>query len=101
MSRTANVGGQSFRLDLNGGFVRRTDLSYANLENANLSRADATGALFVGANFKNASLKGTILKGADLTDAVNLTPEQLAEAVIDEETKLPAYLDLIAKLEAS
>ena len=79
-------------LDINGAFIRRTDLSFANLERANLSRADATNAVFRGANFKDAILTGTILKGADLREAKNLTVQQLAEAVIDDKTLLPEGL---------
>jgi uncharacterized protein YjbI with pentapeptide repeats len=79
-------------LDLHGAFIRRTDLSNASLVGANLSYADCSNAIFRGADLKDAILKGTILRGADLTDVRNLTREQLAEAVIDENTKLPAYL---------
>jgi uncharacterized protein YjbI with pentapeptide repeats len=79
----------NFRLDLHGAYVRGTDLSNTNLESANLSGADFTNATFRGANFKNANLTGTILRGADLTDATNLTAEQIAAAIIDERTKLP------------
>jgi len=80
-------------LDLHGAFIRRTNLSDASLQDANFSGADATGALFRNADFKGARLVGTILRGADLTGAVNLTEEQLASAIIDEHTKLPAYID--------
>jgi len=80
------------RLDIHGAFVRRTVLDGANLSRANLANADATNASFRGANFEGANLAGTILKGADLTGARNLTVEQLAEAVIDETTKLPPEL---------
>jgi uncharacterized protein YjbI with pentapeptide repeats len=83
-----------FVLDIHGAFVRRTDLSYANLEGANLAYADATNAIFRGAQFKDTNLKGTILKGADLRDANGLTAEQLAEAIIDETTLLPDYIEL-------
>ena len=38
----------------------------------------------------------TVLLGTDLTDAQNLTIDQLAEAVIDQETKLPSYIDRAA-----
>lgn len=79
-------------LDIRGAFVRRTDLSYANLGNANLSHADASGALFVGADFAGANLTGTVLIGADLTGAKNLTIEQLRGAIIDDTTKLPSYI---------
>jgi uncharacterized protein YjbI with pentapeptide repeats len=83
---------EGFVLDLSGAKVRRTNLSHANLTRANLSYADLTGANLSGANLTGAILKGTILRGADLSGAVNLTKEQLASAVIDETTILPAYL---------
>lgn len=82
-----------FTLDLHGAFIRRTDLSYANLEGANLSGADCTNAIFRGANFKDAILSQTVLRGADLSEAKNLTIEQLREAIIDEATTLPEYID--------
>ena len=80
-------------LNLEGAFIRRTDLSDADLSGANLSRVDASGALFRNSDFRGARLVGTILRGADLTGARNLTLAQLAEAVIDDETRLPAYID--------
>jgi uncharacterized protein YjbI with pentapeptide repeats len=76
---------EPFRIDLSGAFIRRTDLS-----GANLSRADCKNAIFRGANFRDAKLDGTILKGADLSGARNLTRAQIASAVIDEFTILPA-----------
>jgi len=63
------------------------------LREADLSRADLTGATARGADFRGAVLKKTILKGVDMTDAKNLTLDQLAEAVIDESTRLPEYID--------
>ena len=81
------------RLDIHGAFVRRIDLSGASLREADLSGADATNAKFRGADFAGAVLSGTILRGADLTDAKNLTVEQLAESIIDEATILPGYID--------
>ena len=92
MTRTEDVRVEPFVLDLHGSFIRRTDLSGANLANADFSGADCTGAIFRGANFRGTVLKGTILRGADVTDARNLTWEQLSEAVIDDKTALPAYL---------
>ncbi len=79
-------------LDLSGTFIRRTNLNGVNLQNADLSGADCTNATFRGANFTNANLRGTVLKGADLTDAIGLTDEQLARAVVDKTTILPSYL---------
>jgi len=80
-------------LDIHGAFVRRADLSGALLRKANLSGADATGAIFRDADFEGAQLRGTILRGADLSGARNLTLEQLAEAIIDDATLLPQYVD--------
>lgn len=90
-ARQADAAG--FSLDLHGAFIRRTDLSHANLEGANLSGADCTNAIFRGANLKNAILSRTVLRGADLAEVKNLTIEQLSEAIIDESTILPAYID--------
>jgi uncharacterized protein YjbI with pentapeptide repeats len=81
------------KLDIHGAFVRRTDLSGASLREANMSQADATNAIFRDADFQGALLRGTILRGADLTGAKNLTVEQLSEAIIDDHTILPSYID--------
>lgn len=83
---------ETFKIDLSGAFIRRTDLSNANLEAANLSGADCTNVNFRGANMHNAILDGTILKGADLTGVRNLTHAQIARAIIDDQTILPAEL---------
>ena len=80
-------------LDIHGAFVRRTDLSGASLRYANLAHADAASAIFRGADFLGTNLNGTILVGADLTDARNLTIEQLRAAILDETTLLPSYID--------
>ncbi|MGA2288435.1 pentapeptide repeat-containing protein [Bradyrhizobium sp.] len=82
------------KFDVQGAYLRRTDLSLANLEGANLSNADFSNANLRGANFKDTNLTGTVLKGADLTDARNLTPSQLRTAVLDETTKLPGEFSL-------
>ena len=80
-------------LDIHGAFVRRTDLSGASLRGANMADADATNAILRNVDFDGALLRGTILRGADLTGARNLTVEQLSEAVIDDHTILPGYID--------
>jgi len=92
MNPLEKIEKRPLRIDLSRAFIRRTDLSDANLEGANLSYADCQNALFRRANFKNANLEGTNLKGADLSDARNLTREQLAKAIIDGTTTLPVYL---------
>ena len=83
---------EGFVLDLSGAKVRRTNLSQTNLTHANLSHADLTGANLRGANLAGAILTGTILRGADLSGVINLTKEQLAVAVIDDTTILPAKI---------
>jgi uncharacterized protein YjbI with pentapeptide repeats len=81
------------KLDIHGAFVRRADLSGASLRGANMSRTDATRAILRDVDFDGALLRGTILRGADLTGAKNLTLEQLSEAIIDDDTILPDYID--------
>ena len=91
-------------VDLHGAFIRRTDWSGASLRCANLTGADCSDANFQGVDFMDARLTGTILRGADLSDARNLTIGQLATAIIDERTRLPAYIDrerLITKIGTS
>jgi len=79
-------------VNLSGARIRRTRLDHADLSRANFSDADLTGASLVGANFRDTILDGTILKGADLRQARNLTVAQIKTAVIDETTRLPAYI---------
>jgi uncharacterized protein YjbI with pentapeptide repeats len=80
---------EGFKFDVQGAFLRRTDLSNANLQGANLRGADFSNAILRGANLKDAILEGTILKGADLSGAQNVTIEQLRKAILDESTRLP------------
>jgi len=91
--RTAIIPNDGKPLALRGAFIRRTTLDRAQLVGADLSRADMTGASARDADFKDAKLVKTILRGTDLTGAKNLTVAQLSEAVIDETTKLPDYID--------
>ncbi|MCQ0986834.1 pentapeptide repeat-containing protein [Jiella marina] len=76
-----------------GVFLRRLDFTGINLSDANLRNADAKNAIFARVNFSNADLTGTDLRGADLTGAKNLTIEQLQVAIVDENTRLPDYID--------
>lgn len=87
---------ENLPLNLSGAFIRRTTLDRASLVNANLTKADLTGASLRNANMEGAQLKKAILRGADFTGAKNLTLDQLAEAIIDEATKLPTYIDRAA-----
>lgn len=92
MTFVAELPKRAFKLDLSGAFIRRTDLSNANLEGANLSGADCSNVSFRGANMLDANLDGAILRGADLSEARNLTRQQIERAIVDELTILPTYL---------
>lgn len=90
MTQTArSAANREFRIDLSGTFIRRTDLSDANLEGADFRGADCAFVNFRGANMRDARLDGTNLRGADFTGARNLTRAQIAKAIVDEQTILP------------
>ncbi|MEV0317144.1 pentapeptide repeat-containing protein [Streptomyces sp. NPDC050658] len=72
---------------LNSADLSRTNLAGVRLDDAGLVEADLRGALLA-----ETTLLGTDLSGADLRDTRSLTARQLAGAVIDEETRLPAPL---------
>ena len=61
-------------------------LSGANLQSALLFDASLQGALFSDVNLQEADLSRANLQGADLSRARNLTPEQIADAEVDEAT---------------
>lgn len=84
------------KIDLHGAYVPRTSLREAVLIFADLSEANATRVDFRGADMTGAKLKGTILRGADLREVIGLTVEQLKEAIIDDTTLLPDYIDRAA-----
>jgi Pentapeptide repeats (8 copies) len=119
----ANVGGYGlahrpfdlFRANLSGQWIVRedhlggADLRIANLTDVNLSGANLIGADLVGADLSRARLFGANLSRADLradltradlsrdlTDAKNLTQEQLDQACGNADTKLPEGLTLKA-----
>jgi uncharacterized protein YjbI with pentapeptide repeats len=94
--------------DLMGGNFSYSDFSGADLRGANLQDANLSNAIFCGANleevdlmwansknadFSGANLKGSYLNGADLRGAKGLLLEQVAVALMDEETLLPDYLN--------
>ncbi|MDQ5868001.1 MAG: pentapeptide repeat-containing protein, partial [Chloroflexota bacterium] len=63
--------------DLRGAFLNEAHLEGAFLNEAHLERAD---------------LRRAHLEGVDLRHVVGLTPEQLQQAITDEETQIPDYL---------
>jgi uncharacterized protein YjbI with pentapeptide repeats len=76
--------------DLRGANLQDANLTYAQLQNANLEETDLMWADLKGANIEGANLNGTYLRGADLSGTVGMTPSQLNQAVIDENTLLPS-----------
>ena len=62
------------------------------MKGANLSHAHLEHAFFFEAHLEDAVLRGTHLEGANLLGAHGITREQLDSAIIDGETRLPAYL---------
>jgi uncharacterized protein YjbI with pentapeptide repeats len=83
--------------NLRGAHLERADLRDAklpgtDLRGANLSHAHLEHAFFFEAHLEDAVLRGTHLEGANLLGAHGMTREQLDSAIIDGETRLPAYL---------
>jgi uncharacterized protein YjbI with pentapeptide repeats len=72
---------------LERAFLGETHLNRANLEGAHLKQAHLRKAHLEGAYLSRAHLEGAFLEGA-----TGLTREQLAEAIMDENTSLPDYL---------
>lgn len=89
-------------LDLHGSALATAYLPFARLQRAFLYEANLKGAMLYKANLRgawlwkahlhNAILEGAHLEGADLTAANGLTWEQLEQANLDKNTKLPDYL---------
>jgi uncharacterized protein YjbI with pentapeptide repeats len=65
--------------------LNRANLESANLESANLVVADLHRAFLRGANLNGANLNGANLKGAVLSEADNLTNEQIKSACFWDE----------------
>jgi hypothetical protein len=86
-------------LDLHGIALRQAYLPLVQFQRAFLYDCDLESALLVGArldgcwfartNLHNANLDEAHLEGADLSQARNLLPKQLASAYTNEKTRLP------------
>lgn len=83
------------------GLDKTKDLTFSNFDDVDF-RPETD--FLNNANFRGASLKQTkygpettlhrtLLEGADLTDAIGLTEEKLADAYTDESTIFPSYID--------
>jgi uncharacterized protein YjbI with pentapeptide repeats len=67
--------------------LRKADLSNADLRGAKLDHANLQGAILHGTNMTDATFWGARLVIADLRGVTGLTPAQLRNAQIDEETQ--------------
>lgn len=79
-------------LDLSLSALAAADLRGADLRQADLTRAGFYRADLQGAWLRGATLTGTGFLGTDLSQVAGLTAEQLADALIDATTALPAAL---------
>jgi uncharacterized protein YjbI with pentapeptide repeats len=103
----ASDGSRGERAELKGAILQQADLHDANLERAdlsgvrlsvadlmcaNLKGADLRGADLWMSDFKDTNLEGADLRGANLSEVTNLTRQQIASAITDDETLLPSEL---------
>lgn len=84
---------------LSGAELKGADLSSADLTDARLDGADLTDtnlcqAILDGTTFAGAKLAGANVSGTDLTQARDLTQEQIAASLGDAYTLLPQNLEL-------
>lgn len=89
LARDGMDGRQARGADLTGANLRRADLRGADLRGALLIGADLRGADLRLADLLGADLRGARLDRADLTDALFVTPPQVASARGDGTTSLP------------
>lgn len=86
-----------FEANLQEAKLQKADLRGADFGGADLRKADLTEARLGAADFKEAKLQGAKLNGVDLSNAEGLTRSQIDSAVLDENTKLPDYLQRPSK----
>jgi uncharacterized protein YjbI with pentapeptide repeats len=86
--RKANLEGA----DLFAAHLYGTDLREANLRGAHLNLTQLKNAVLAGAHLEEAILHGTNLSGTDLANANLDGTFQLALAVLDSSTRLPANM---------
>jgi uncharacterized protein YjbI with pentapeptide repeats len=86
------VCAQLYEADLTEADLTRANLRSAQLRGAILRNARLRGADIGDASFEVAVLDGADLRGVDLSEATGLTREQLARAITDSQTRLPAEL---------
>jgi uncharacterized protein YjbI with pentapeptide repeats len=72
--------------------LRDADLQNADLRGAFLHRADLRGAKLAGADFQGAQTDGTDFRGVDLSQAKNLSSDQIKKGILNPQTKVPAQV---------
>jgi len=97
---SSDLGGASLKgATFQNTIFIKSDLSWSDLMDANLKSADLEDASLMGASLVDTDLRGAVLKGADLKGAdlsgadlsgAIVSDDQLAGAVGDSDTKLPA-----------
>jgi uncharacterized protein YjbI with pentapeptide repeats len=97
LSRANSQGAHLYLPNLQGADLYQANLKWADLMEANLQRAYLNGANLEGsllnkANLQEADLYQANLQGARLSDAKNLTEDQVKEALVDQTTELPEHL---------
>jgi uncharacterized protein YjbI with pentapeptide repeats len=93
-------GASLWKAELNGAVLNGAQLQKAILEEANFEGANLAGAKLQGANVRSAGFgkawfQETELQGVDLSQAKDLTREQLEGACGDKDTKLPPGFERI------
>jgi len=82
--------------NLEGCTMLGTGLDGASFINANLRHVSFAGAELIGTDFKDALLDAADLRGCDISQALNLTSDQLSAAVVDASTTMldPTRLEI-------
>jgi Pentapeptide repeats (8 copies) len=98
--RRAILRSATFRgTNLEGAYLREAELTDADLTGATLCEASLRDANLNGADLFGANLRNTSLLGADLSGARNAIRHQISEAIADERTRLPKYMDVAEQRE--
>ena len=67
---------------------------WLDVTEATLAASDFTLANVTGANFDQANLEDARFNGVDLSQVLNLSPEQVESTEIDRATQFPPYLEV-------